>query len=526
MKEPLQRTKLVIRHLPPSLSQSDLLSLFDDRFVGRYNWFCFRQGKSSNKHKIQRFSRAYVELKREEDVFEFADLLNGHVFVNEKGSQFKTIVEYAPSQRVPKPCTRKDSREGTIYNDPDYLEFLKLIAKPVENLPSAEIQLERKEAELSSATKETPIVTPLMEYVRLKRASESGTQSSSAVGKASRRSRGASSRKSGSGTTKRGSEKKKYVLKGSEKNASRKDKSSFIVVPKRQGQPTSSVGKGILESDTKSVCIYVSRHMTASLFMSVLVICADILGLEGTVSGITLTSDSGKKKILLLKAKDPEIPHGETSSGGTTTTTTKQIQRRESPTQPLAAIQAREKQGLNIENGKPLPRSMNRQSRTDGHVSNNDLRTSRSDRDTKRVPDSRFVRKVLNGLGTESEKQEKRTRNRDRPDYVSWAPLRHSDVAQTTEQRSSSLQPNELLSNSIEVPHGDIKDGIPRGSKTTGATAPSNGGNLENGSRHNVHRVAARVTKDDEGKSSKRRGATSSGAHEKQVWIQKTSSGH
>ena len=33
--------------------------------------------------------------------------------------------------------------------DPDYLEFLKVIAKPAENLPSAEIQLERKEAELS-----------------------------------------------------------------------------------------------------------------------------------------------------------------------------------------------------------------------------------------------------------------------------------------------------------------------------------------------------------------------------------------
>lgn len=33
--------------------------------------------------------------------------------------------------------------------DPDYLEFLKLIAKPAEHLPSAEIQLERKEAEQS-----------------------------------------------------------------------------------------------------------------------------------------------------------------------------------------------------------------------------------------------------------------------------------------------------------------------------------------------------------------------------------------
>lgn len=30
--------------------------------------------------------------------------------------------------------------------DPEYLEFLELLAKP-ENLPSAEIQLERKEAE-------------------------------------------------------------------------------------------------------------------------------------------------------------------------------------------------------------------------------------------------------------------------------------------------------------------------------------------------------------------------------------------
>ncbi|RRT58860.1 hypothetical protein B296_00011081 [Ensete ventricosum] len=33
------------------------------------------------------------------------------------------------------------------YLDPEYVEFLELISKPVEHLPSAEIQLERKEAE-------------------------------------------------------------------------------------------------------------------------------------------------------------------------------------------------------------------------------------------------------------------------------------------------------------------------------------------------------------------------------------------
>lgn len=110
------------------------------------------------------------------------------------GAQFKTIVEYAPSQRAPKPWSKKDGREGTIFKgifvclycievlahtyclyvftllyilavfffffsffshnlfidewlDPEYLEFLDRLAKPVENLPSAEIQLERKEAE-------------------------------------------------------------------------------------------------------------------------------------------------------------------------------------------------------------------------------------------------------------------------------------------------------------------------------------------------------------------------------------------
>jgi hypothetical protein len=63
------------------------------------------------------------------------------------GAQFKALVEYAPSQQVPKSNTKKDARQGTIMKDPEYLEFLESISKPAEHLPSAEIQLERKEAE-------------------------------------------------------------------------------------------------------------------------------------------------------------------------------------------------------------------------------------------------------------------------------------------------------------------------------------------------------------------------------------------
>ncbi|KAM7254837.1 hypothetical protein ACFE04_020078 [Oxalis oulophora] len=54
----------------------------------------------------------YIDFKRAEDVIDFADFFNGHLFVNEKGTQFKTVVEYAPSQHAPKQWSKKDGREG------------------------------------------------------------------------------------------------------------------------------------------------------------------------------------------------------------------------------------------------------------------------------------------------------------------------------------------------------------------------------------------------------------------------------
>ncbi|KAL5993311.1 hypothetical protein ACLOJK_014235 [Asimina triloba] len=250
--DPLCRTKLVVRHLPPSIPQTALMEQIDARFAGRYKWFCFRPGKirlgfhplpsSRSKSpppicsiairvflpsfsysvapdisrngcmlssvKIQKYSRVYIDLQSPEDVLEFAEFFDGHVFVNEKGAQYKTIVEYAPSQRVPKPWTKKDGREGTIFKDPEYLEFLDLLAKPAEYLPSAEIQLERKEAERASAPKEVPIVTPLMDFVRQRRAAKSGTQIDKRTlvnGKLSRRAGGASS----TASTRRNSEKRR-----------------------------------------------------------------------------------------------------------------------------------------------------------------------------------------------------------------------------------------------------------------------------------------------------------------------------
>jgi hypothetical protein len=71
-------------------------------------WKCFCS------HKRQVHSRAYINFKKPEDVIDFYEVFNGHIFVNEKGAQYKALVEYAPHQRVPKPRSKKDVREGTI----------------------------------------------------------------------------------------------------------------------------------------------------------------------------------------------------------------------------------------------------------------------------------------------------------------------------------------------------------------------------------------------------------------------------
>ncbi|KAJ7514598.1 hypothetical protein O6H91_23G051500 [Diphasiastrum complanatum] len=179
------RTKVVVRHLPPSLSEQVFLEQIESKYGDAYTWVAFFPGKSSHRRHIH--SRAYINFKSTDHVFDFYEEFDGHVFVSERGAQFKAVVEYAPYQRAPELSLKKDVREGTIFKafvtDPEYLEFMEMLAKPMEYLPSAEVQLERREAEkaasmASGVIKEPAVITPLMEYVRNKRAAKAAPQRS------------------------------------------------------------------------------------------------------------------------------------------------------------------------------------------------------------------------------------------------------------------------------------------------------------------------------------------------------------
>ncbi|KAH9684998.1 smg4 upf3 domain-containing protein [Citrus sinensis] len=504
MKGPLDRTKVVVRNLPPAITQPAFTEQIDGAFGGRYNWVSFRQGKTSQKH--QSCARAYLDFKKPEDVLEFAEFFNGHVFVNEKGVQFKTIVEYAPSQRVPKQWSKKDGREGTLLKDPEYLEFLEFISKPVENLPSAEIQLERREAERAGAAKEALIVTPLMDFVRQKRAAKAGPRRLLSNGKLSRRASGSSTGSPASGSSKRGSDKKKYVLRDTAKNSSGKDKSTYILVPKRDDQDFDKPVSSSSATGSEVSC----------------------LPFNGFVSGVPANSDGGKKKVLLLKGKEREISQVSGSVSHQQSASVKTII--SSPA--LKQNQRRENSGRIIR-GILLNKDA-RQNQASGLHSEQQISNLEKDKRPPRPSHVQLVMKDTNGVSDDkvivndlhSEKQERRTRNKDRPDRAAWT-LRRSDGSyQSDESLSSSA--SQLSLSAVDSSEGNLGDGkFDLSNMRSGEVKAVGGGR----SHRHIGRRGPTHVKDDgspvmsEGKPLRRGGASGYGSHEKQVWVQKSSSG-
>ncbi|KAK3144708.1 hypothetical protein QOZ80_4AG0316760 [Eleusine coracana subsp. coracana] len=495
MKDPAHRTKVVLRRLPPTIGQQAVVDQVDARFAGRYDWACFRPGNASQKN--HRYSRLYLNFNRPEDVFEFAEFFNGHVFVNEKGAQFKAIVEYAPSQQVPKSNIKKDGREGTIMKDPEYLEFLERISKPMEHLPSAEIQLERKEAERAAAGKEPPVMTPLMIYVRQQRAAKTMAQRSG--GRLSRKL--ASVATSSSSPSKRSSEKRRststYVVRDSAK-----EKPTYILMPKRE-EHTSREKVNAGTSDATS----------------------------GGTSGSAQVIEGKRDKIILLKGRARADLNSLTPMKNAPPSSSRQDQRHETSGRIIKTIFSNkevrtansfqhEQEGhmLNTEKDKRPPRVLNSRSIVKDHIVEN------AERSQFEKPNH------LHGSVPIGEKIERHARNRERPDRGVWAPRRYDKSASVGGSHASSSEfpltqshPGDNLSQQTDV-HSDRKTD-PR------SHGGSRGGPVENGHRHANRRGPPRGLKETEisastsdGKASKRANA-SYGAHERQVWVQKSSSG-
>eukprot|EP00741_Cyanophora_paradoxa_P011985 tig00020572_g11580.t1 len=165
--------KVVVRKLPYALNEEGFKSTIE-KYAGQYDWISYQMGKIGTKKSV--YSRAFMNFKTADLAQEFLRQFNGHAFIDSKGTEFKAEVEFAVYQRVPK-SRRPDARQNTIEKDADFLAFCELLKKVPDLLPSAEVQMDRREAEEKAAaaahggslpTKTTPLLEALREKRRQK----------------------------------------------------------------------------------------------------------------------------------------------------------------------------------------------------------------------------------------------------------------------------------------------------------------------------------------------------------------------
>jgi len=122
--------------------------------------------------KYSRPSRAYLHLTLPEYLELLSEKVRKTSFIDAKGSTKDAAllgppcVEFAPYGRVPSSKPRKDTRQGTIDLDPDFIGFLESLTNPVlkQPPPDQEIEVLKGKGKVS--------VTPLIQFLKEKKASK------------------------------------------------------------------------------------------------------------------------------------------------------------------------------------------------------------------------------------------------------------------------------------------------------------------------------------------------------------------
>lgn len=157
------QTKIIIRHLPPTMTEEEFLKQIDP--LPPHDFYYFAAPDWSLGYDAT--CRAYITMKNYDDVFLFRDRFDGYVFVDSKGAEYPAIVEFAPFQGLVKNKSRRvDSKVNTIEQEPHYQQFLTKLEEDREAAKGSENKLEfsldrKKEEKITS--------TPLLQYLANKK---------------------------------------------------------------------------------------------------------------------------------------------------------------------------------------------------------------------------------------------------------------------------------------------------------------------------------------------------------------------
>lgn len=160
--KPKPLTKVIIRRLPPTMTEEEFLKQIDP--LPEYDNYYFAAADWSLGFDAT--CRAYINFKNHEDVFLFRDRFDGYVFVDTKGEEYPAIVEFAPFQGLPKNKARKnDPKVGTIESEQHYINFLQKLEEDREACKSEyklEFSLQPKDDKKITST-------PLLQFLMNKK---------------------------------------------------------------------------------------------------------------------------------------------------------------------------------------------------------------------------------------------------------------------------------------------------------------------------------------------------------------------
>ena len=254
IEKELHQTKVVMRKLPPDLTEEKLLEILGDD-IPPHNYFYFAAGDPTLG--ALSFSRAYFSFTEESSILPFRDKHDGLYLESESGAKYRAVVEFAPYQGMPKRLKRKpDARMATIEQDSDYQSFLESLEKKVKPPPTmAEIAAYIDTIGTSKVNEVQK--TPLVEYLMERKSNRSGKRLRSAANDKKRHGKeSSSSSRGGKDSRKDGSS------RGGKESRSKKESPRESREEKAKKEEPASPAKG--SSDDKSAASSVEKQRERS----------------------------------------------------------------------------------------------------------------------------------------------------------------------------------------------------------------------------------------------------------------------
>ncbi|KAM0430489.1 hypothetical protein ACHAPT_005836 [Fusarium lateritium] len=228
--------KLVIRRLPPGMTQAEFVSILGNVWElgkGRIDWFSFAPGKiSTDPSKPSRPGRAYVHVMRKDDIMALSDVVRTAVWEDAKATFTNPSligppsVEFAIYKKVPGNKKRTDARQGTIDQDPEFMAFLEDLANPTPPKENAE----GEEGDDVGKAEAKVTTTPLIEYLKEKKANKA---KDGAPSKNAKHGQGDSKSGKGKGTAKDDESSKKKGKESRESKAEKTPKETVKILTKK-----------------------------------------------------------------------------------------------------------------------------------------------------------------------------------------------------------------------------------------------------------------------------------------------------